>query len=88
MAKHFRLSRDGMPASCEAVMKRGQHADYAIGRVCKTADGWSYRLPGGSAMPAKTKRAAIKHLLVSRKVQIHTRSAFDGARPRRRRRRR
>jgi hypothetical protein len=86
MAKHFRLSHDGMPASCEAVMKRGQYADYPVGRVCKTASGWSYRPVGGPTMPATTKRAAIKKLLIARKLWIRNRSALEGARRRRRRR--
>ena len=83
MAKHFRLRRE--TASCETVLKRSQYADYSVGTVCKTASGWSYRGPGGPTMPASTKRAAIKGLLVSRKRWIGNRSALEGARRRRRR---
>ena len=85
MAKHFRLRRDG--ATCDVVLKKGAYADYAVGRVCKAANGWTYRIPGGPAMPKPTKQAAIKGLLIARKRWIGNRSALEGARPRRRRRR-
>jgi hypothetical protein len=87
MAKHFRLI-PGDTKGCEGVMKRGQYADYSVGSICRTSKGWNYRPVGGPTMPAPTKKAALKHLLLSRKRWIGNRSALEGARPRRRRRRR
>ena len=85
MAKYFRLAPEG---HCENILRRGQHADYSVGSVCKVEGGWMYKYTGTRAMlgPAKTKTAAIKAALRGYKTYIGRRSAlrFEGARARRR----
>jgi hypothetical protein len=87
MAKYFRLQPLGHDR-CESILRRGQYADYPVGRVCKIESGWMYGYVGTRTLlgPAKTKKAAIKAALRGYQTYIGRRSAlhFEGARARRR----
>lgn len=58
----FKLAR--ISERCERIMVRSPYANYPIGTVCRTADGWTYSYVGPSPStvhgPVSTKQLALR----------------------------